>query len=232
MQGIDSSRHDAPTIRSYVRRQGRISKAQRRAWQQHAATYLLPDSAGSTEPLDAAGWAEVFGGQQAPLVVEIGSGYGEATAAMAAADAARHYIAFEVHYPGIGALLKRLAEGGIDNVRIVHADAVPAIARLLADGSVSAFNIFFPDPWRKKRHHKRRLISPPFLSLLLAKLALGGGVHFVTDWHPYAQAAAEVFAAAPALAAAPPPPRARTGYEARAQAASRAVHEFYFVKTG
>ena len=214
------------TVRSYVRRSGRMTKAQRRALDEYAARYLVsPD--GFSAPADEAAWAKVFA-RRAPLVVEIGSGYGEATAAMAAADSSRNYIAFEVHTPGVGALMNRLAQNEVTNVRIVPADATAAIAGIVADSAVSAFNIFFPDPWRKRRHHKRRLLCPAVLALLLTKLRPGGSIHFVTDWQPYAQAAERVFAAATALIACLPQPRAVTAYEQRARAAGREIYEFYF----
>ena len=210
------------TIRSYVLRQRHITRAQRRAWEQHADCYVV-------SPVNFGGWATAFG-RSAPLVVEIGSGNGEATAAMAAADVGRNYIAYEVHFPGVGALIKRLVEGKVTNVRIMHADAVATLPMMFADDSVAVFNIFFPDPWHKKKHHKRRLLSPATLTLLVQKLAVGGDLHFVTDWQPYAEYAAKCFAAEKQLIAAPPPPRATTAFETRAIVAGRAVHTFYFRK--
>lgn len=217
---------DNTLIRSYVRRKGRITRAQQRALHDYADRYLITRDC-FTAPADEAAWASFFD-RQAPLVVEIGSGYGEATAAMAAAGGDRNYIAFEVHQPGIGALMNRLARDDIANVRIVPADALETIGSVFTAATVSAFNIFFPDPWRKRKHHKRRLLRPAVLSLLLAKLRPGGNVHFVTDWQHYAQTAARVFAAAPALAPARPPPHPPTAYEQRARRAGREIYELFF----
>ena len=211
-------------IRSYVLRQGRITQAQQRAWQEHSARYVLPEFP------DLPDWQAIFG-RRTTQVVEIGCGYGETTCALAKANPQIDYIAFEVHRPAVGALMNRLAAAEIENVRIANTDALATIAEWFEDESVAAFNIFFPDPWRKKKHHKRRLIRPEVLSLLLSKLVPQGGVHFVSDWQHYAESAAAVFAATPALCPAPPPSRGGiTRFEARAIAAGRAVHEFYFVK--
>ena len=220
--GAAAQANPALSIRSYVLRQGRITKAQQRALCKHADRYLVPAA-----DAPAGGWARVFG-RDAPLVVEIGSGYGEATAQLAAAQPQTNFLAMEVHAPGIGALMKQLAAAELENVRIVRADALCAIPHLLAAGSVARFNIFFPDPWHKRRHHKRRLIRPAVVALLAEKLAPGGGVHMATDCPPYAECAAEVFAAHGGLVAVPAPPRPVTGYERRAANAGRGVCELYW----
>lgn len=212
------------SIRSYVLRQGRITKAQQRAWRDHADTYLI-----SAERAPPGGWVQVFG-RAAPLVVEIGCGYGEATAALAAAQPQVNYLALEVHTPGIGALMKQLARAQLGNVRIARADALRVLPHLLATGSVAGFNVFFPDPWHKKKHHKRRLMRAAVVEMLARRLAPGGGIHMVTDCASYAAQAQEVLAAQDGLLAAAAPPRMPTGYERRAVAAGRAVYELYYRK--
>jgi tRNA (guanine-N7-)-methyltransferase len=180
------------SIRSYVLRQGRVSNAQRRAYDS-----LLPrfGIAYTAEPVDLDG---AFG-RAAPRILEIGFGMGETTAEIAAAHPQNDYLALEVHTPGVGSLLKALAERGIANVRIVQHDAVEVLAHMIPPASFSAAHIFFPDPWPKKRHHKRRLLQPPFVKLLASRLEPGGYVHVATDWEEYAQQILEVLSAEPAL---------------------------------
>lgn len=213
-------------VRSFVLRQGRWTRAQRRAWEMLRGRFLV-----GAEEMAEGGWAAVFG-RAAPLVVEIGCGYGEATAAMAAVEAGCDVVAFEVHAPGVAALMLRLEAEGLTNVRVVRADAVRVLSGVVADGGVAGVRVFFPDPWPKKRHHKRRLVNEEAVALWWRKLEVGGGVHFVTDWAEYAEWVEEVFAAHGGFAVASPPARARTGYEARAARAGRAVYEGYFVKRG
>ena len=128
-----------------------------------------------------------------PLVLEIGSGMGETTGAIAQAHPETDFVAIEVHGPGVGSLLNRIARDGIRNLRVVRHDAVPVLEQMVADGSLAGVHIFFPDPWPKKRHHKRRLLQPPFVSLLQNKLGDGGIVHLATDWPDYADHMAAVF---------------------------------------
>ncbi len=173
-------------------RQGRVSNAQRRAYEQ-----LLPvhGVAYQATPIDL---DSVFG-RSAPKVLEIGSGMGETTAEIAKAHPEIDYLAIEVHTPGVGSLLKLIAELGLKNLRMVQHDAVEVLQNMIAPQRLSAVHIFFPDPWPKKRHHKRRLIQPGFVSLLASRLAPGGELHIATDWQDYAEAMLPVLEAEPLL---------------------------------
>jgi tRNA (guanine-N7-)-methyltransferase len=188
------SSNDAPrrAIRSYVVRAGRMGSGQRRALAELAPRYVLPPQAA---PLD---FPALFG-RQAPVVLEIGFGMGDATAAIAAALPATDFLGVEVHPPGVGALLQRIEERGLSNLRLVQHDAVEVVEQMIAPASLAGVHVFFPDPWHKKRHHKRRLIQPPFVALLASRLAPGGYLHCATDWAPYAQQMLEVLGAQPLL---------------------------------
>jgi tRNA (guanine-N7-)-methyltransferase len=179
-------------IRSYVLRQGRMSDAQKRAYEALRARYVL-EYQGATLDL-----ARAFG-REAPIVLEIGFGMGETTAAIARAHPAVDYLGLEVHSPGVGALLKRLAEDDLTNVRIIQHDAVEVVEHMLAPDSLDGVHVFFPDPWPKKRHHKRRLIQPAFVHLLAQRVRSGGYLHLATDWEPYARQMLEVLCAEPLL---------------------------------
>lgn len=133
-------------------------------------------------PLD---WARAFG-REAPRILEIGFGMGETTARIAEENPGNDYLGVEVHGPGVGALLKRLDEHGLTNVRIVQHDAVEVVRNMIAPGSLDGIHVFFPDPWPKKRHHKRRLLQPAFVALLASRLKTGGYLHAATDWQEYA----------------------------------------------
>ncbi len=179
-------------IRSFVVRAGRMGTGQQRALAELAPRFVLPYRDGVTD------FAAAFG-RQAPLVVEIGFGMGDATAQIAAARPDTDFLGIEVHPPGVGALLQRIEERGLPNVRIVQHDAVDVLERMVAPASLAGVHVFFPDPWHKKRHHKRRLIQPPFVALLASRLAPGGYLHCATDWEPYAQQMLEVLTAEPTL---------------------------------
>ena len=179
-------------VRSYVKRGGRTTEGQARAFETWAPRFLVPFQ---TDPLD---WSRVFG-RDAPIVLEIGFGMGEATAQIAQTLPDRNFIGCEVHEPGVGALLKRIGEQGLDNVRIVQHDAVQVLQHMIAPASLDGVHVFFPDPWHKKRHHKRRLIQPPLVALLASRLKPGAYVHCATDWQPYAEQMLEVLMAEPAL---------------------------------
>jgi tRNA (guanine-N7-)-methyltransferase len=187
--------HDAAhprAIRSFVRRTGRTTVAQAKAFDEVGPRVLLNYS-GST--LDC---AAAFG-RQAPTVLEIGFGMGEATAHIAALKPEVNFLCCEVHTPGVGALLKRIAEGDLRNIRILQHDAVEVIDHMLAPESLAGAHIFFPDPWHKKKHNKRRLIQPPLIARLASRLQPGGYLHAATDWQPYAEQILEVLAAEPLL---------------------------------
>ena len=179
-------------VRSYVLRQGRVTDAQRRARESLLPRFGIPFS---PQPLDLDG---AFG-RAAPKILEIGFGMGETTADIAARHPASDYLGVEVHSPGVGALLKRIAELGLANVRIVQHDAVDVLEHMIPPGSLAGAHLFFPDPWPKKRHHKRRLIQPPFIALLASRLKPGGLVHAATDWEDYAHRILEVLSAEPLL---------------------------------
>ena len=180
-------------IRSYVVRAGRMGTGQQRALADLAPRFVLPFAAQLTD------FAGTFG-RRAPLVVEIGFGMGDATAQIAAARPDTDFLGVEVHPPGVGALLQRIEERSLGNVRIVQHDAVDVLEQMVAPGSLTGVHVFFPDPWHKKRHHKRRLIQPPFVALLASRLAPGGYLHCATDWQPYAEQMLEVLSAEPQLA--------------------------------
>lgn len=170
--------HPRP-IRSFVLRQGRFSPAQQRAYDE-----LIPrvGIAYAPRPLDL---AAVFG-RAAPCILEIGFGMGETTARIAAENPANDYLGVEVHTPGVGALLKRIQEQSLTNIRVIQHDAVEVVREMIPEASLAGIHIFFPDPWPKKRHHKRRLIQGPFVALLATRLAPGGYLHAATDWAEYA----------------------------------------------
>ena len=180
------------TIRSFVLRAGRMGTGQARALAELGPRFLLPYAA---EPLDL----EVVFGRNAAKVAEIGFGMGHATAAIAEVHREIDYLGIEVHPPGVGALLKRIEELGLDNLRIVQHDAVDVFSHMLTDATLDGIHIFFPDPWHKKRHHKRRLVQPDFVALLVRKLKPGGYLHLATDWAEYAQQMLDVLNADAAL---------------------------------
>ncbi len=143
-------------------------------------------------------WDEAFG-RQAPRILEIGFGMGQATAEIAKSRPDMDFIGVEVHEPGVGALLKLIGQHGLTNIRIVQHDAVEVLERMIAPQSLAAVHVFFPDPWHKKRHHKRRLIQPPLAALLASRLSPQGILHCATDWQPYAEQMLQVLSAEPAL---------------------------------
>jgi tRNA (guanine-N7-)-methyltransferase len=168
-------------IRSYVLRQGRFSPAQRRARDE-----LLPrfGIAFAQAPLDL----DAAFGRSAPRILEIGFGMGETTAAIAEATPASDFLAVDVHGPGVGSLLRKIGEKGLSNVRIIQHDAVEVVAHMIPHATLAGVHVFFPDPWPKKRHHKRRLLQPGFVHELALRLQSGAYVHVATDWEDYASA--------------------------------------------
>lgn len=176
-------------------------------------------------------------GRTAPVVLEIGSGMGEATAAMAEADPARDYLAVEAHLPGIANLLVLLDRRGLTNVRVAHGDALDLVRRVVAPGSLDAVHVFFPDPWPKARHHKRRIIAPEHVALLRSRLVVGGTLHCATDWEPYAEQMLEVVDADPGLTnpyrgfAPRPAHRPETRFERRGLDAGRASRDVLATRT-
>jgi tRNA (guanine-N7-)-methyltransferase len=180
------------SIRSYVLRQGRISNAQRRAHTELLPVYGVPFSPAPLE-LD-----RVFG-RAAPKILEIGFGMGETTAAIAQQHPQNDYLGVEVHTPGVGSLLARIAELRLLNVRIIQHDAVEVVRQMIPPASLDGVHCFFPDPWPKKRHHKRRLLQAPFVSLLASRMKPGALLHACTDWEDYAAQMLAVLAGEAAL---------------------------------
>ena len=219
----------ARPIRSFVLRAGRMGPGQARALAGLGPKFVLPFQ---TTPLDA---AAVFG-RSAPLVLEIGFGMGDATAHIAAARADTDFIGCEVHAPGVGALLKRIGEQNLHNLRIVQHDAVEVLEQMIAPATLAAVHVFFPDPWHKKKHNKRRLIQPPFVQRLAGRLAPGGYLHCATDWQPYAQQMLAVLGAEPALSntaeayADKPAYRPLTKFENRGIGLGHGVWDLVFVR--
>jgi tRNA (guanine-N7-)-methyltransferase len=211
-------------VRSYVLRQGRTTPAQQRALQDLMPAYGIEYREQLLDP------ARVFG-RSAPLILEIGSGMGETTAAIAAAQPGTDFIAVEVHGPGVGSLLKRIDEQGFRNVRVIRHDAMEVLGHMIADGSLAGIHLFFPDPWPKKRHHKRRLVQPGFAALAARKLAPGGALHAATDWEDYALQIEEVLAAEPLLErVGSPGVRPPTKFELRGLKLGHKVRDLHFRK--
>ncbi len=179
------------TIRSFVRRSGRITAGQTKAFAEVGPQFLLPFQPGIIET--------AFEHPKHPLVLEIGFGMGEATAHIAAVLPEKNFLCCEVHEPGIGALLKRIDEQSLGNIRILAHDAVAVIDQLLPAQSLDGVHIFFPDPWHKKKHNKRRLIQAPLVARLATRLKPGGYLHCATDWQPYAEQMLQVLSAEPLL---------------------------------
>jgi len=180
------------SIRSFVMRAGRMGPGQTRALAELGPRFVLPFAA---QPVD---FDAVFG-RHAPRILEIGFGMGDATAAIAHALPGTDFIGVEVHTPGVGALLKRIGELGLTNLRLIQHDAVEVLAQMIAPDSLAGVHVFFPDPWHKKKHNKRRLIQPAFVRQLIERIAPGGYLHCATDWQPYAEQMLEVLSAEPLL---------------------------------
>ena len=206
-----------------------MGSGQVRALAELGPRYVLPFQ---SAPLDA---ASVFG-RSAPLVVEIGFGMGQATAQIAALQPDVDFIGVEVHAPGVGALLQRIDEGRLNNLRLVQHDAVEVLQQMIAPASLAAVHVFFPDPWHKKKHHKRRLIQAAFVALLASRLAPGGRLHCATDWQPYAEQMLAVMSAEPLLAntceayAPRPDYRPLTKFEQRGLNLGHAVWDLVFTR--
>ena len=214
-------------IRSFVLRQGRMSPAQQRALDALLPHLGIPFSAA---PID---FEAVFG-RTAPRILEIGCGMGETTAAIARALPGIDFLGIEVHGPGVGSLLKQVDELALTNVRVIQHDAVEVVARMIPSGSLSGIHVFFPDPWPKKRHHKRRLLQQAFVRELALRLAPGGYLHVATDWEDYAQQILATLAAEPLLAntakdyAERPSYRPLTKFEARGLRLGHGVWDIVF----
>lgn len=225
------------SVVSYVHRGGRMTVGQQRAWDRRWAdlgrnTRELPPG-----PLDLAGWF----GREAPVLLEIGSGMGETTAQLAAAQPELNYLAVEVYQPGLGQLLLRIENLGLENLRLLRGDAIDVLTDHIPPGSLAGVRVFFPDPWPKKRHHKRRLVQPDFVALVASRLAPGAVLHLATDWASYAEhmmAVCEaepllrnVFADEPGGWAPRPEWRPVTKFENRAHDEERGIADLMFART-
>ncbi len=219
-------------IRSFVVRPGRITEGQRKALETGLPRYGLARADGMLD-------AKAAFGREAPLVMEIGFGMGQSLVAMAGAAPNTNYLGVEVHRPGVGRLLHAMMENEVDNIRVYCDDAVLVLEECIAPGSLDGVQIFFPDPWHKKRHHKRRLIQPTFVRLLCERLKPGGFLHLATDWENYAEHMLEVLSAEAALdnCAGPghysprPEHRPLTKFEQRGQRLGHGVWDLLFKRS-
>jgi tRNA (guanine-N7-)-methyltransferase len=210
-------------IRSYVLRQGRTTPSQQRALELLLPKYGLPFSPHPVEP-------KTIFGRTAPLVLEIGSGMGETTAAIAQAHPETDYVAIEVHGPGVGSLLKKIETLALGNLRVIRHDAVEVLEHMIPDRSLAGLHLFFPDPWPKKRHHKRRLVQPPFAALAARKLAPGGYFHAATDWPEYAEQIESVFSLNSLFTKEEPKQRPVTKFERRGLGLGHPVRDLLFLR--
>ena len=233
-EGAPSVREDngikaASLIRTYVVRSGRMTEAQRKAIDDHGPAYLIPFT---PLPFDAVSAYP----EPKPLVMEIGFGMGTATWQIARDRPGFNYLGVEVHGPGVGKLIMELCDHGLRNFRIIQHDAVEVLESMLPAGSLAGLHIFYPDPWPKKRHHKRRLMRQPILDLMVSRLMPGGYLYFVTDIEEYGRSTLELLSScgnlenchegfAPRIAWRP-----ETKFEARARAESRSAFELYFTR--
>jgi tRNA (guanine-N7-)-methyltransferase len=216
-------------IRSFVTRAGRLSTAQARALEELGPKFMVEYK---KEPLD---FEQAFG-HKAPVILEIGFGMGDTTAHIAKAMPDKDFLGVEVHTPGVGSLLKQIGEQDIANLRLIQHDAVEVLDNMIVDGSLAGVHVFFPDPWHKARHNKRRLIQGPFVQHLAQKLAPGGYLHCATDWEDYAVQMLEVLGAEPLLRnsadgyAEKPAYRPLTKFENRGLKLGHGVWDLVFVK--
>jgi tRNA (guanine-N7-)-methyltransferase len=216
-------------IRSYVLRTGRMTPGQQRAFDEYWDRWGLEAAAGTLD------FDRVFG-RSGPRVLEIGFGMGQSLVAMAAAAPESNFIGIEVHRPGVGKLLHSMQEQGVNNIRVYCHDAVEVLRDCIPEGSLDTVQIFFPDPWHKKKHHKRRLIQPPLVQQLVERLKSGGVLHLATDWEDYAQQMMAVLSATDGLSnahgegqfAPRPEHRPLTKFELRGERLGHGVWDLLF----
>ncbi len=220
------------TVRSYVVRGGRLTPGQRRGLEQHR-DYLLEAGSGRAD------WHQIFG-RTAPVILEIGFGMGDSLCQMAAAEPDKNFVGIEVHPPGVGRLLNQAAAAQLSNLRVYMGDAVAVLDDCIPPQTVSRVQLYFPDPWPKKKHHKRRLVQPDFVAKIRRTLAPGGLLHMATDWLPYAEHMAEVMAAAEGfentvsqgIYAPRPEFRPVTKFERRGQRLGHGVRDLLYCRLG
>lgn len=223
-----SEYRDRDHIKSYVKRATRMSAHQRDAYERLSATYCVPRV---SQPVDPRAF---FPCPSHDLILEIGFGMGAATAELAEAMPGINFLGVEVYKPGVGKLLARVEEGELENVRIIHDDAILVLEEMLPPESLNGIHLFFPDPWQKKRHHKRRIVRPALTRVMQERLVPGGYLYMVTDWEEYAHAALEVLEGTTGLeneydGFAPPREwRPRTAFEEKGRRASRPIRELFF----
>ena len=229
----DDSNDSLPVIKrevkTYVLRAGRMTAAQEKAYKQLAPAYCIPFENKRINFVD------IFGNTN-PIIVEIGFGMGDATWQIAKANPNINYIGIEVHTPGVGKLLSEIQKNELKNLFIIEYDAMEVLQNMFGDNSINGFHIFFPDPWPKKKHHKRRMLQRPRTDLLAKKLSAGGYLYFVTDWLEYAEFALEQLTDTPGLKnkyegfAEPQLWRNQTKFERKGMAADRVITEIFFEK--
>lgn len=232
MTGASDHAHHLRRIRSFVLREGRMTPAQQRAFEAHWARFGI-DYSGKAQDFDA------YFGRRAPRVLEIGFGNGEALAWASEHDPARDYIGVEVHGPGVGRLMNALAARQASNVRLYKHDAVEVLENEIPPAALAEVRLWFPDPWHKKRHNKRRIVQAEFVAMLATRVAPGGLLHLATDWEPYAQHMLEVMEAAPAWRnqhgagrfAEKPAWRIETHFERRGLKLGHGVWDLLYVRT-
>ena len=216
-------------IKTYVLRIGRMTAAQEKAYNELSPRWCIPFEKKHLNFVD------IFGNTN-PVIIEIGFGMGDATADLAEANPDINYLGIEVHRPGVGKLLNEIQKRELKNLFIIEYDAVEVLREMIGDNTVNGFHIFFPDPWPKKRHHKRRMVQRPRTNLFAQKLAKGGYLYFVTDWLPYAEFALEELNETKNLKnkydgfAAPQKWRKQTKFERKGLAADRPITELFFEK--
>jgi tRNA (guanine-N7-)-methyltransferase len=222
-------RRQKHSIKSYVIRAGRITGAQKRSCDLLAGKYGIPFSENKKDPSS-------FFGNENPVTVEIGFGMGDATARIAQANPGKNYLGIEVHKPGVGKLLWEIESRKLANVKIIEHDAVEVVEKMLPPDSLDAAHIFFPDPWPKKRHHKRRLVTRPFTDILAGAIKPGGYLYMVTDWEDYARWALAELSGTPGMSNScadfSPPQgwRPRTKFEQKGLDKNHKVWELFFIK--
>ena len=219
-------------IKSFVLRGGRMTDSQHKAWETQFSRYGLSLGDGSLD------WSREFEvGRQ--RILEIGFGMGDSLATMARADTTAAFVGIEVHRPGVGRLLSEIDRLGLDNLKVYAEDAVEVLEQVISNGSLDRIQIYFPDPWHKKRHHKRRLIQPEFVSLLSDRLRPGGQLHLATDWQPYAEHMLEVLEANATMTndagagkySSKPRWRPETKFERRGQRLGHGVWDLLYTKS-
>lgn len=218
-------------VRSFVLRGGRLTEGQQRAMEELMPRYSVGDDSGYVD------FSKLFGNSR-PVILEIGFGNGDATWQMAKQNPAENFIGVEVHKPGVGHLLLQLEKLAIDNVRVACADGVEFLQQRVAAGRLDGLRLYFPDPWPKKRHHKRRIVQPEFVALLADRLAAGAILHMATDWQNYAEHMLEILRQNPAFEnlsetggyCRRPPWRPMTKYEKRGQRLGHGVYDLLFLR--